>query len=182
VPLVPWRRLVVVEERAGYRQGTLRWTPRPIVQFGGELRACNDVGPAVAAAARLRSFRQFLVWARFPDFDVRREGESTLVTAGDARYPGRGGSWAAVSAVVPVGASARDSRPRARDGGTDAATIFRMSFTRSATLALTGALAIVSASPAASKEVLPWVDDYGKAVAQARAKNVPIFVEAWAPW
>jgi len=57
-----------------------------------------------------------------------------------------------------------------------------MSFTRSVTLALTGALAIVSASPAASREVLPWVDDYGKAVAQARATNVPIFVEAWAPW
>ena len=43
-------------------------------------------------------------------------------------------------------------------------------------------LAFVSAAPAAPREVLPWVDDYSKAVAQARAKNVPIFVEAWAPW
>lgn len=25
-------------------------------------------------------------------------------------------------------------------------------------------------------------DDYATAVAQAQAKNVPIFVEAWAPW
>lgn len=25
-------------------------------------------------------------------------------------------------------------------------------------------------------------DDYKTAVARARAKNVPIFVEAWAPW
>jgi len=25
-------------------------------------------------------------------------------------------------------------------------------------------------------------DDYTKATAQAKAKNVPIFVEAWAPW
>lgn len=48
--------------------------------------------------------------------------------------------------------------------------------------ALTGALAVVSTAPAASREVLPWVDDYSKAVSQARAKNVPIFVEAWAPW
>ena len=53
---------------------------------------------------------------------------------------------------------------------------------RTAALALTGALAFVSAVPAAPREVLPWVDDYSKAVAQARAKNVPIFVEAWAPW
>jgi hypothetical protein len=36
--------------------------------------------------------------------------------------------------------------------------------------------------PAAAREALPWVDDYSRAVAQARAKNVPIFVEAWAPW
>jgi hypothetical protein len=52
-----------------------------------------------------------------------------------------------------------------------------------AALAFTGGLAIVSAAPAASRGVLPWVeDDYPKALARARAKNVPIFVEAWAPW
>lgn len=53
---------------------------------------------------------------------------------------------------------------------------------RAAALALTGALAFASAAPAARREVLPWVEDFPKAVAQARAKNVPIFVEAWAPW
>ena len=36
---------------------------------------------------------------------------------------------------------------------------------------------------ARAKEVLPFIDDdYSKAVAHAKAKNVPIFVEAWAPW
>jgi hypothetical protein len=54
--------------------------------------------------------------------------------------------------------------------------------TRTAALAFTAALALVFAVPAAPREVLPWVDDYSKAVAQARAKNLPIFVEAWAPW
>jgi hypothetical protein len=54
--------------------------------------------------------------------------------------------------------------------------------TRTAALAFTAVLAFVSAGPAAPREVLPWVDDYSKAVAQARAKNLPIFVEAWAPW
>ncbi len=33
------------------------------------------------------------------------------------------------------------------------------------------------------KEVLPFIDnDYAKAVARAKAKNVPIFADAWAPW
>ena len=36
---------------------------------------------------------------------------------------------------------------------------------------------------ARAKEVLPFIEnDYTKAVAQAKAKNVPIFADAWAPW
>ena len=45
------------------------------------------------------------------------------------------------------------------------------------------AVAVVPAgSAAASREVIPWVEDFAKAASQARAKNVPIFLEAWAPW
>ncbi len=53
---------------------------------------------------------------------------------------------------------------------------------------------VVSAVPAAlaspppssapeARPVLPFIeDDYPKALAEARAKNLPIFAEAWAPW
>jgi hypothetical protein len=42
-------------------------------------------------------------------------------------------------------------------------------------------LLIAVSAPAA--EVLPFIeDDFQAAVARARAKNAPIFVEAWAPW
>jgi hypothetical protein len=44
-------------------------------------------------------------------------------------------------------------------------------------------LLLLTAVPAVAKEVLPFIDnDYPKALAQARKKNVPIFVDAWAPW
>ena len=34
-----------------------------------------------------------------------------------------------------------------------------------------------------AKEVLPFIeDDYARAVETAKAKNVPVFVETWAPW
>ena len=34
-----------------------------------------------------------------------------------------------------------------------------------------------------SREAVPFIaDDYAAALAAARAKHVPIFVEAWAPW
>ena len=42
--------------------------------------------------------------------------------------------------------------------------------------------ASAAAYPAPAREVLPWVEDFAKAASQARAKNVPIFLEAWAPW
>jgi len=46
------------------------------------------------------------------------------------------------------------------------------------------AAAVTAATPAASvRSSLPWIeDDYGRALSEARAKKLPIFVEAWAPW
>ena len=46
------------------------------------------------------------------------------------------------------------------------------------------ASAIPAKAPAAGpKMVLPWIeDDWSKAVATAKARKVPIFVESWAPW
>jgi hypothetical protein len=42
---------------------------------------------------------------------------------------------------------------------------------------------LLVAAPASAKEVLPFIDnDYPKAIARAKASNVPLFVEAWAPW
>jgi hypothetical protein len=39
------------------------------------------------------------------------------------------------------------------------------------------------AKQAAKRQVLPFIhDDYAQALAQAKAKKLPIFVEAWAPW
>jgi hypothetical protein len=35
----------------------------------------------------------------------------------------------------------------------------------------------------AAKPAVPFLeDDYPEALAQARARKVPIFIEAWAPW
>jgi len=35
----------------------------------------------------------------------------------------------------------------------------------------------------ASADGLPFIeDDYATALAQARERNVPLFIEAWAPW
>jgi hypothetical protein len=45
-------------------------------------------------------------------------------------------------------------------------------------------LTLLSLAPLArAKETLPFIDDdYATAVARAKTKHVPLFVDAWAPW
>jgi len=55
------------------------------------------------------------------------------------------------------------------------------------TIALTYVAAVaVACSPSSqtvSGPVLPFIDDdYAQALTDARAKQLPIFVESWAPW
>ena len=39
------------------------------------------------------------------------------------------------------------------------------------------------AMPAGPKPVLRFIDDdYSKALAEARARKLPLFIESWAPW
>ncbi|MEO8216962.1 MAG: hypothetical protein ABI718_07760 [Acidobacteriota bacterium] len=54
-------------------------------------------------------------------------------------------------------------------------------------IAATGLLLTTLASPLLAspppREVLPFVEDnYSAALQQARARNLPLFVDAWAPW
>ncbi len=64
-----------------------------------------------------------------------------------------------------------------------------MRLVRNLTAALTmaglGALAPGCVKPpeAIRGPVLPFIeDDYGRALAEARSKKLPMFVESWAPW
>lgn len=45
------------------------------------------------------------------------------------------------------------------------------------------ALALLAATPTTAHAKIDFIEnDYATAVARAKARNVPIFVEAWAPW
>jgi len=50
-------------------------------------------------------------------------------------------------------------------------------------LATAAAPALVGVGPVKPRLVVPFIqDDYPKALAQARARKLPLFIEAWAPW
>ncbi len=49
--------------------------------------------------------------------------------------------------------------------------------------ALTALATASGAAGSARSTRLPFIeDDYARAVAEARSRGVPLFVEAWAPW
>jgi hypothetical protein len=59
----------------------------------------------------------------------------------------------------------------------------RISSFRPLLLALAAASLLPGAGSAEPRPAVPFIaDDYPGALAQARAKKLPIFVEAWAPW
>ena len=41
-------------------------------------------------------------------------------------------------------------------------------------------LTALASAPAADR--LPILDDYAKAISEAKERKVPLFVEVWAPW
>jgi inner membrane protein len=99
-PLDPFRRRVVVEVPGGYRFGTLRWLRRPTVSFSTAFAAKNEEDPTAVAASRTPEGKKFLVWARFPYYEIQREKDQALVSIHDARYPAL---WASVTVAVPIG-------------------------------------------------------------------------------
>ena len=59
----------------------------------------------------------------------------------------------------------------------------RVSAARPLLLAFVAASALLDARSAEPRPAVPFIaDDYPGALAQARSKKLPIFVEAWAPW
>ena len=50
-------------------------------------------------------------------------------------------------------------------------------------LALAALLAAAVATPVVAATHLPFIeDDYARALNEARSRNLPLFIEAWAPW
>jgi hypothetical protein len=59
----------------------------------------------------------------------------------------------------------------------------RVSSARPFLLAVAAASVLLGARAAEPPPAVPFIaDDYPRALAEARSKKLPIFVEAWAPW
>jgi inner membrane protein len=88
VPLTPFRRDVIVDAGDHYETGIFSWWPSGVT-FDARTVPKNGHAPAVAKAREADGVRAFLVWSRFPYWELRDTKDGTLVTVKDMRFPGR---------------------------------------------------------------------------------------------
>ena len=50
-------------------------------------------------------------------------------------------------------------------------------------MSILASAALILAFAPGPKATVPFIeDDYGRALAEAKSKKLPLFIEAWAPW
>jgi len=99
VPVSPFSHEVIIDAGDHYETGTYRfWSPR--LRLDPARVPKNEHAPEVAAARAAPAIRSFLVWSRFPVWEVERTGEGALVTVRDMRFR-LGAARFSASARVP---------------------------------------------------------------------------------
>jgi inner membrane protein len=104
VPVVPWTREVIIDAGEDYRTGRYTAWPRQM-ELSADRIPKNDRAPGVDDARRQTPVAGFLVWTRFPFWEIGRSADRSRITVRDMRFRGRPGF--AATAVVPI-AGARE--------------------------------------------------------------------------
>ena len=108
VPVVPWAREVIIDAGGEYRVGNYSALSRRVT-LSEEIIPKNDRLPAVMAARAAPRVAAFLVWSRFPFWEVERSSKGTVVTVRDVRFRQRVAGGFNVSAVVSEDPPARSA-------------------------------------------------------------------------
>ena len=96
VPVVPHLRHVIVDSGDHYETGTFSWTSGSVHFSEGSVQKQND-RPEVLRARDAPNVRAFLVWSRFPYWEIEPTGDGARVTVRDMRF----GNRFAASTIVP---------------------------------------------------------------------------------
>jgi inner membrane protein len=99
VPVSPFSHEVIIDAGDHYETGTYHFTS-PRLRLNAERIPKNDRAAEVAAARDAPTIRSFLVWSRFPYWEVERTDTGVRVTVRDVRFRVGGGQFAA-STTLP---------------------------------------------------------------------------------
>ena len=116
VPVVPWTREVIIDAGDHYRTGRfMAWPSR--LELEAAVVPKNNVGGPVAAARGEPAVAGFLVWSRFPFWEVTRSTTGATATVRDMRFRNRfGGGFAASVRVASSPTSQAPATPERRAG------------------------------------------------------------------
>ena len=118
VPMIPWERLVVVDDGERYRFGRHRWFRRPGFALGDYAVQKNHRHPAALVAAATPDGAAFLRWARLPFFVVVGHRGGTTVHIVDARYTvDPAGGFGAFTIELATGVGLNTEGGRRREAG-----------------------------------------------------------------
>jgi len=84
-PVTPFERQIIIDAGDHYQTGRLAWLP-VTVTFDAEQVPKNDRRGEAIAARQTPAFQSFLVWSRFPFFQLEDEAGGTRVSVGDMRF------------------------------------------------------------------------------------------------
>ena len=98
VPVTPLQRQVIVDAGNRYETGTFSWQSGGVT-FSPSTVPKNQNGPEVATARESANVRAFLVWSRFPYWQLQSVPGGTRVTVKDMRF----GDRFSAAAIVPRG-------------------------------------------------------------------------------
>jgi inner membrane protein len=84
-PITPFERQIIVDAGDHYATGTLIWPPIAVA-FNPDPVPKNDRNEAVRAARQRPAFQAFLIWSRFPFFQLEEDAGGTRVSVGDMRF------------------------------------------------------------------------------------------------
>jgi inner membrane protein len=97
LPVTPFRRQVIVDSGDRYEIGTFAWPAA--VTFSPDTVPKNHEAAQVIQARDAPGVRQFLVWSRFPYWELRPAEGGTRVTVKDMRF----GDRFSATTIVPRG-------------------------------------------------------------------------------
>jgi inner membrane protein len=87
----PFAGTVVAATPERYHLGEWRWFAEPRLQLRPQPLERRADDPAVSAASRTPSARDYLTWSRYPYFEIETHADGYVVRVRDARYHGLGG-------------------------------------------------------------------------------------------
>ncbi len=107
LPANPFASEVIIRAEDRYVRGEHRWVRSPRVALGVEpdlplLSGDSAYAPAAVRLAQAHpDIAHYLVWSRFPYWQVEPAGEDVRVRVGDARYVARTGSLSGLTVTLP---------------------------------------------------------------------------------